>query len=127
MFAVEGIDHVEVFVRDLEGAVRWYEDVLGLKKEGRWAEPVLVGAGGNYLALFKARRSGADNSDDDRQPAIRWRRVAWRTNSHGFTQAQEHLRARGVPFEGPVDHGSSQSIYFTDPDGNPLEITYDLE
>jgi len=126
-FAVQGIDHVEVFVRDIAATVCWYEEVLGLKKEGGWdPEPILIGAGGNYLALFQARGGGADNGDDDRQPPIRWRRVAWRTDKDGFAAAQAHLRSRKVDFDGPIDHGGSWSIYFHDPDGNPLEITCDV-
>lgn len=123
-FAVEGIDHVEVFVRDIPASIEWYEDVLGLKPAGGWdPEPQLIGVGQNYLALFQARREAPDSGDDETQPPIRWRRVAWRTTQRHFAAAQEHLRSKGVRFEGPIDHGDSQSIYFDDPDGNPLEIT----
>jgi catechol 2,3-dioxygenase len=126
-FAVDGIDHVEVFVRDIPASLQWYEDVLGLKQAGGWdPEPKLIGAGENYLALFRARTHGSDNSDDEKQPPIRWRRVAWRTTKRKFAFAQEHLRAKDVHFDGPVDHGDSQSIYFNDPDGNPLEITCEI-
>ena len=34
-FAVKAIDHVEVFVGDIEVAAKWYEDVLGLKETMR--------------------------------------------------------------------------------------------
>jgi catechol 2,3-dioxygenase len=123
-FAVEAIDHVEVFVRDIPASLRWYEDVLGLKPAGGWdPEPKLIGAGKNYLALFAARAHGESSGDSEKQPAIRWRRVAWRTSKRRFAAAQEHLRSKGVHFDGPIDHGGSQSIYFSDPDGNPLEIT----
>ena len=126
-FAVLHIDHVEVFARDIAAAAHWYERVLGLKVDGGLdSEPVLIGVGGNYLALFKARLTGPDNSDDASQPPIRWRRVAWKTTATGFDEAQRHLAACGVTFHGPVDHGSSWSIYFADMDGNPLEITYDV-
>ena len=126
-FAVLQIDHVEVFVRDIAGAAQWYERVLGLKvDDGLHSEPVLIGAGGTYLALFAARETGPDNSDDAGQPPIRWRRVAWKTTATGFEEAQRHLAACGINFHGPVDHGSSWSIYFADLDGNPLEITYDV-
>jgi catechol-2,3-dioxygenase len=57
-------------------------------------------------------------------PALRWHRVAWRTDQNGFASAQLLLKERGVKFRGPVDHEIAESIYFEDLDGNPLEITY---
>lgn len=120
-FAVERIDHVEVFVRDLESAVRWYDDVLGLKEIRRWdPHPIMIGLGDTKLALFKA----AAGSQSEPMAGVRWRRVAWLTDETGFAHAQRHLKARNIPFEGPIDHEGAFSIYFADPDGNPLEITY---
>ena len=124
-FAVDRMDHVEVFVRDIEASVKWYQDVLGLTVVRRWdPAPVMIGANETMIALFKARREGPSNGDGDAQPPIRWRRVAWRTSEAGFDEAQRHLAGRKVAFQGPVDHGCAWSIYFNDPDGNPLEITY---
>jgi len=121
---VDRIDHVEVFVRDIEAAQTWYEKVLGLKEVYRFdPHPVMIGIGGSKIALFKSRRDGPNNSDDDTQPPIRWRCVAWLVASDRFTAAQDHLRACGVAFDGPIDHDGNPSIYFSDPDGNPLEIT----
>ena len=123
-FKIDQLDHVEVFVRDIEAAVAWYDRVFGLKVVRRWdPAPVMISAGDAMIALFKARRDGPDNSDGDTQPAIRWRRVAWRVLPETFEAAQEHLRACGIEFEGPIDHDGPLSIYFVDPDGNPLEIT----
>jgi hypothetical protein len=31
-FAVKAIDHVEVFVGDIEVVAKWYEDVLGSRR-----------------------------------------------------------------------------------------------
>jgi catechol 2,3-dioxygenase len=76
---------------------------------------------GSMLALFLA--------GEGEPPAAggpHWHRVAWRTDQDGFAAAQRHLGALGIPFRGPVDHGVARSIYFHDPDGNPLEITYYL-
>ncbi len=126
-FAVECIDHVEVFVRDIEPSIRWYGDVLGLKEVARWdPNPVMIEAGGTKLALFKAK---AKTSRDERQSVgegASWHLVAWRTTEKGFDAAQRHLTKCGVTFRGPIDHGSARSIYFSDPDGHRLEITYYL-
>jgi catechol 2,3-dioxygenase-like lactoylglutathione lyase family enzyme len=125
---LEGIDHVEVFVRNLEQAQRWYADVLGLQEVYRWnPEPVMIGVGGTKLALFLAKGSGPLTPGvRQAQPPIRWHRVAFRTDADGFARAQEHLTALGIKFRGPIDHRTAQSVYFEDLDGNPLEITYYL-
>lgn len=121
-FAVDRIDHVEVFVRDIEQACQWYERVLGLKEMSRWdPEPVMIGAGDTKLALFRAHRDGRPESH-----GLAWHRVAWKTNAAGFEASQEHLRKLGVSFRGPVDHQVARSIYFADPDGHLLEITHYL-
>jgi len=124
-FAVERIDHVEVFVKDLEAAAAWYERVLGLKRLRLWeGEPIMISAGDTKLALFQSE--GAQGGGDRFGPpsGSGWHRVAWRTSKDGFEAAQNHLRARGVSFRGPIDHEVAFSIYFADPEGNPLEITY---
>ena len=120
-FRAQRIDHVEVFVKNIDAAVRWYHDVLGLAEVARWnPEPVMIGAGGTKLALFLA----PEHARDESPPSLRWHRVAWRTDREGFEAAQKHLRERGIAFRGPVDHGIAQSVYFQDPDGHPLEITW---
>ena len=49
--------------------------------------------------------------------------MAWLTDKAGFEAAKKHLESRGIQF-GEQGHGTSRSIYFSDPDGNPLEITF---
>lgn len=120
-FTAQRIDHVEVFVRDLEAAARWYREVLGLEELMRWdPEPVMIGVGGTKLALFQADSSPRKDPGD----APHWHLTAWHTDVDGFAAAQEHLKSLGIPFRGPIDHGRANSVYFDDPDGNPLEITY---
>lgn len=127
MFQADRIDHVEVFVHDIAESIRWYDRVLGLKETFRWdPEPVMIGSGGTMLALFTAEAVPTLHTDPRTNRVPHWHRVAWRTDSNGFALAQRHLKECGVPYRGPVDHALSHSIYFHDPDGNPLEITYYL-
>lgn len=118
------IDHVEVFVRDIDASMRWYGKVLGLTEVMRWdPEPVMIGAGGTMLALFRAAQGATRATTGEAPTALRWHRVAWRTDRAGFDEAQNHLASLGIPFAGPMDHKKTLSIYFDDPDGHPLEIT----
>jgi catechol-2,3-dioxygenase len=120
MFKAQHIDHVEVLVSDLAVSAQWYRKVLGLTEVGRWdPEPWMIGVGNSKLALFRASAQRTD-----RQHEAHWHRVAWHTDAAGFLEAQQHLKSLGIDFRGPVDHGTADSIYFSDPDGNPLEITY---
>ena len=124
MFTVQRIDHVEVFVRDLAAAAGWYARVLGLQEVCRWdPEPIMIGAGDTKLALFQAASAAAHTAGAS-AATCHWHRVAWRTDRAGLEAAQQHLAQLGIPFRGPIDHGLAWSIYFADPDGNPLEITY---
>jgi catechol-2,3-dioxygenase len=120
----EGIDHVHVFVADRVAAERWYADVLGLTRVpelGFWA------SGGGPLTLQDA--SGSIHLALFERPAEPCRStVALRVSGAGFLAWREHLEHRlpgGVSFQ---HHEVSVSLYFSDPDGNPYEITsYDKD
>ncbi|MFG0328513.1 MAG: VOC family protein [Phycisphaerales bacterium] len=120
-FVIDGIDHVEVFVTDLDAAAAWYARTLGLKLVHKWdGGPYFIGAYGAHLALFPI--VGA-NAGLDPAAARGWYRVAWRVTPERFEAAQRWLRELSIPFRGPIDHDIAWSIYFKDPDGNLLEIT----
>ena len=127
-FAVAGLDHVHVYVRDRTAAARWYGAVLGLRRDRRfaaWAREVggpltLTAADGvTHVALF----------EDDRR-AGHGTTVALRTDGEGFVSFSKRS-ARLALFDKrrrPAaprlqDHEQSLSLYFNDPDGNPVELT----
>jgi catechol 2,3-dioxygenase-like lactoylglutathione lyase family enzyme len=123
MFQVESIDHVALLARDVEGAARWYQDVLGLDRlhQEVWgSHPAVVGKGGTSLALFPVA-SDAPNPPPGRD-TLCVRHVAFRVDYTNFLAAQDELTRRGIPFEFQ-DHQAAHSVYFDDPDGHRLEIT----
>lgn len=124
-FAVQHIDHVELYVRDIPAAARWYREVLGLELVKAWdPQPWFIGRGETYLALFQADADAPPPIAGNVATPMRFNRVAFRTDREGFETAQKQLRDHGVSFRGPIDHEVAFSIYFSDPDGHPLEITW---
>jgi catechol 2,3-dioxygenase-like lactoylglutathione lyase family enzyme len=117
-----------LYVADLDRAVAFYENVLGLRQitdgyfEGGRGAALQVGSGPSVLLLFRA--------DITRLGGI--------LPAHGTTGAghiafwieprecdswRQRLREHGVVIEKEFAFGNqSPSIYFRDPDGNSLEL-----
>jgi catechol 2,3-dioxygenase-like lactoylglutathione lyase family enzyme len=110
---VGDLDHVYYWTRDMDAAVAFYRDVVGLPLRRRdgdaWAE---FEAGGARFALHgtedgAAARSGTAVFRVPDLDAARWT-----------------LEQRGVLFEPHVGEveGFARFATFHDPDGNPLQI-----
>jgi catechol-2,3-dioxygenase len=127
---VECIDHVHIEVRDRAQAAIWYARVLGLSPHPdliEWSNHpkgplILAGADGRpALALFErqAREISRDTTTAFRVSGANFRilleklDVLMLRDKFGQIISREHV----------VDHDLSWSIYFTDPDLNPIEIT----
>ena len=116
---VKGLDHVVLRVADMDRAIGFYEQVLGLHIERRLSEIGLVQlrAGAAMIDLVpRGADTGGRNMDHF---AVRIERL-------DLPALQAHLRAHGVdPGEvrrryGAEGYGSS--LYITDPDGNTVEL-----
>ena len=119
--ALDRIDHVHVYVADRAAALPWYASVLGfapVPELAFWAAdggPLTVSnrSGTIHLALFER---GAQTCRST---------IALAADAAGFLAWRAHLEVvLGLPVAA-VDHQVSWSIYFTDPDANPFEITSD--
>lgn len=129
------LDHIHVYVSDQYEAAEWYEKVLGLKiledLEGWTAGggPLTIsGDGGSSgIALFARPSEKSDNQST----------VAFGVSGAEFADFIGRLPELGltdrrggpVAADGISDHAKSWSVYFSDPYGNPIEVTtydYDL-
>lgn len=116
---LSGVDHLHVFVADRAAAERWYAGALGLRRVdalAHWAAgggPLTLAdaAGRVHLALF------------ERAPQPNRATIALGTDAAGFIAWRQHLARWLGKAPQAVDHRESWSIYFSDPDGNPYEIT----
>jgi catechol-2,3-dioxygenase len=129
MIALAGLGHVLLRVTDLARAKAFYAEVLGFHVLEEDPEH-----GGTFMAL--PGQSHAIDLFPVNDPAAAARQIpgvrglghiAFRVDTESaLHDAHAHLRAHGVTITRAIDHVSQQSIYFEDPDGNTLEIYYEL-
>lgn len=110
------VDFVGMPTRDLEGAVAFYGDVLGLHRsvympDNHFAE---FETGNVTLSVYNATEMGMEHHANPNPIALRVPDVA---------QVRATLEGRGVEFRGEMlDTGVCHMAFFTDPDGNALML-----
>ena len=114
---VRAIDLVTLEVSDMDRAVAFYKDMLGLPLgftyEGMWAE---FSAGDDTVALMRK----SDDSGDSRAPAPRDHLAL---SVEDVEQAVEELKAKGVEIlSGPDDTPVCHIATLADPGGNKIAI-----
>ncbi|MFZ0119394.1 MAG: VOC family protein [Pseudonocardiaceae bacterium] len=126
MIAVRRLNHAVLFVSDLDRAVEFYRNVLGMEviaREPRANAAFLRAAGSDNhhdLGLFGL---GASASGPLRGHTGLYH-LAWQVATiDELAKAREVLLAAGA-FGGESSHGATKSLYGADPDGNEFEIMW---
>ncbi|HEU4437040.1 MAG TPA: VOC family protein [candidate division Zixibacteria bacterium] len=120
------IGHVHLKVADLERALDFYCGVLGfelMQKMGK--EAAFVSAGGYHhhigLNTWESRNGHppSPGSTGLYHFAIRYPSRA------ALADALRRLQQARIPLQGASDHGVSEALYLSDPDGNGIELYWD--
>ncbi|WP_320176978.1 VOC family protein [Roseovarius pacificus] len=120
------IGHVHLKVSDLDRAIGFYSDVLGFEVQQRWGDrAAFLGAGGyhHHIGLNTWESLGGT-------PAPKGHTGLYHTaflypDRAQLADALRRVIAAGIPIEGAADHGVSEAIYLSDPDGNGVELYRD--
>jgi catechol 2,3-dioxygenase len=126
------LDHVNIFVRNAERSHRWYTDVFGLHTQDTMTSPdtgrmraAFLSADPDHahdIALFEV----GQDAPGQEKGQVGLNHVAWKMASLDDLKEMYHrLKAKDVPIR-VADHTVSIGIYFDDPDGNGLEVYYEL-
>jgi predicted enzyme related to lactoylglutathione lyase len=113
---ITGVDFAAVSTRDLDRAVSFYAETLGLPMsvspgERHYAE---FETGNLTLSVINAERMGMEHKPRGHEIALHVADVA---------KARATLERRGVKFKGEtLDTGVCHMAFFEDPDGNALVL-----
>lgn len=122
-FNINFLDHVAIYVKDMEVSINWYAKVLGLKKYQleKWgAFPVFMMTNKTGVAIFPANLN--HDKINSKSKNVRIEHFAFNVTNNDFINAQNHFKSLNIPFEFQ-DHHYFHSIYVRDPDNHKVELT----
>lgn len=121
------LGHVNLYVRDAEASHEFYTRILGLHTyhvaPGR---AVFLSADKDMSHEVALMTVGAD-APLQQKGQVGLNHMAWMVDSlDELGTMYRRLKDNNVPLDHISDHGLSLGIYFRDPDGNGLEVSYEL-
>jgi catechol 2,3-dioxygenase-like lactoylglutathione lyase family enzyme len=111
---VLGVNHITLAVRDLDRAVAFYRDVLGLTLRKQWVRGAYLEAGGLWICL-------SVDEATRREPHPDYTHLAFEVTGEAFDRMVERLENAAAPVW-KANRSEGASHYFLDPDGHKLEI-----
>jgi catechol-2,3-dioxygenase len=129
MIKLAGIGHVLLRVADEEASKRFYRDVLGFRVSEQDPEHggVFMTLGDGFHTLDITQHPAPADATRPARGQLGLVHIAFKVDSYAaLRDAYTHLLANGVEIERALDHVCQRSIYFTDPDGNGLEVYYEM-
>ena len=121
------LQHVNIYVRNAERSKEWYEDMLGLhtyEYRPGWAAFMSADTEQSHeVALMQL----GDDAPLQQKGQVGLNHMAWRLESlDDLKDFYQRIKAKGWPIEHISDHGISLGIYLRDPDGNGVEVFYEM-
>ena len=112
---------VHLTVTDLDRSVAFYGEALGLRVHRREARTVALGTGEEDLLVLVEDRAARPPG----RHAGLFHFALLHPSREELARAVARLGASATPIDGAADHGVSEAIYLSDPDGNGIELYAD--
>lgn len=120
------IGHVHLKVADLDRAIAFYAGILGFDVVQRYGtQAAFLSAGGyhHHIGLNTWESKGATPPPPGHTGLFHTAILF--PDRKSLAQVLLRLQAAGYPLDGASDHGVSEALYLTDPDGNGVELYRD--
>jgi len=120
------IGHVHLKVADIERALGFYVGVLGFELQQRMGgQAAFVSAGGYHHHIgLNTWESGGGAPPPPGHTGLFHAAIRY-PDRRTLADALRRLVEAKIPISGASDHGVSEAIYLSDPDGNGLELYRD--
>jgi catechol 2,3-dioxygenase len=120
------IGHVHLKVANLQRALDFYCGVLGFELTQRYGEEAaFVSAGGYHHHIGLNTWESRDGSPPPKGATGLYHFAILYPTRTALADALRRLMQANIPLEGASDHGVSEALYLSDPDGNGLELYWD--
>src|SRR6201998_3621761 len=129
MINLSGIGHVLLRVADEEASKRFYRDVLGFRIAEQDPEHggVFMTLGDGFHTLDITQHPAPADAVRPERGQLGLVHIAFKVDSYApLAGAYAHLLANGAEILRATDHVCQRSLYFNDPDGNGLEIYFEM-
>lgn len=122
------IGHVHLKVSDLDRAIAFYRDVIGLEVMQRYGpSAAFLSAGGYHHHIGLNTWDSKGGPRPPRGTTGLYHTAFVFPDRASLGAALERALKAGVQIDGAADHGVSEAVYFADPDGDGVEIYRDRD
>lgn len=125
MVSPKRLGHLVLRVRDVSRSEKFYTRTLGLEVVSREFGMVFLRASASRsheLALAPLKEGISSSPSQGGLSHFAWQMESF----DDLRNIYRHLKQEGVEIAGKGDHGISTGVYFLDPDGNRIEVFYEL-
>ena len=122
------VGHVHLKVADLERSIAFYRDVLGFEEQQRFGtSAAFLSAGGYHHHLGLNTWESRGGTPPARGTTGLYHVAFLYPDRAALGRAVAQVLRAGVTLQGAADHGVSEAVYFSDPDGNGIELYRDRD
>jgi len=119
------IGHVHLKVADLDRAIDFYRDALGFELQQKANGAAFLSAGGYHHHIGLNTWQSAGGAPAPAGSTGLFHLAILYPDRAALGQAVERALTAGADLEGASDHGVSEAVYLSDPDGNGIELYRD--